>query len=162
MLGILKSSDNETVAKTIGNFFPHISDRLIDAIQMYQAKESLKQNYSLALIDASFVDLFRQIQGLDFSDAISSKQVYRMRKFVFSAFALFLLVFVISPSGFLTSVHRIANYGQTFAESRSIEFDIQPGTRKSCAAKCPRYHSNAWQNSKYNFVACATTWPVEF
>ncbi len=125
--GILKSSDNETMAQTIGKFFPVIRDRLIDAIQMYQAKESLQQNYSLALIDASFVDLFRQIQGLNFSDAISSKQVYRMRKFVFSAFALFLLVFVISPSGFLASFYRIANYGQTFATPQPIEFDIQPG-----------------------------------
>ncbi|HMD13081.1 MAG TPA: DUF4175 family protein, partial [Bacteroidota bacterium] len=115
------------MAKTIGNFFPAIHDRLIDAIQMYQAKESLKQNYSLALIDASFVDLFQQIQGLNFSDAISNKRVYRIRKFVFSAFALFLLVFVISPSGFLTSLYRIANYGQTFATPQPIEFDIQPG-----------------------------------
>src|SRR2546422_1606140 len=69
--GILKSADNASLALTVGKYFPQIHDRLLDAIQMYEQRESLKSNYSVELIDASFSDLYRQIEPLRFSDAVN-------------------------------------------------------------------------------------------
>ena len=127
VFGLLKSLDNRTLALKVGKHFPDIKDRLLDALQMYEEKEELQQHYSLALIDASFSDLYRQIKPLNFSDTISDFQVRKMRKLTAYAFGVFLLLFAIFPSGFFGSLYRIINFNQTFATPLPVQFFIEPG-----------------------------------
>ncbi|TAK60252.1 MAG: hypothetical protein EPO24_06835 [Bacteroidetes bacterium] len=127
LLGLLKPEENHATAVKVGRHFPQIHDRLIDALQMYERKDLLRQLYSVALIDASFTDLYRQIQPLDFRDAISDSRLRKMRKIFLYGAALFMLVFVISPSGFLDSFYRLSHYSQSFAAPLPIQFTIEPG-----------------------------------
>jgi len=126
-IGVLKSVDDAAVAKTIGKAFPTIRDRLLDALQMYEERSKLQQRYSLALIDAAFVDLYEQIRPLNFLTAIADHDVRRARKFMAYGIILFVLVFATSPGGFLGSMYRIVHYGESFAAPQPIEFQIQPG-----------------------------------
>ena len=126
-LGLLKSDDNFTTAAKIGSFFPFVHDRLLDAIEMYERRESLKRIYSVELIDVSFKDLYENIQSLNFTEAVSSKRVKKIRKFVSYVFGIVVLVFVISPSGFLSSIQRVANYNTSYAAPQNIQFLVEPG-----------------------------------
>ncbi len=123
-----QTGDERTImAQTIGKHFPGIRDRLLDAIQLYEHRNSLAQNYSPDLIDASFADLYRDIRPLNFLGAIDDTRTRRMRKYTLYAAALFVLVFVVSPSGFFDSVYRITHYGQSFATTQPIRFIVEPG-----------------------------------
>lgn len=125
--GILKTDTNETTALKVGGHFPGIRDRLLDALQIYEGRDRLRSNYSVDLIDASFADLCRQIEPLRFTDAVGDARVRKARKFVAMAFAVFLLLFVISPSGFLGSFHRLVHYNESFAASLPVEIVVEPG-----------------------------------
>lgn len=127
LIGMLSSDHHWHVAEKVGDFFPHIRDRLLDAMQMYERREHLQQYYSTALIDASFADLYQQIQPLDFSQVVSSERVRKMKKFVSIAGGVFFLVFVLSPSGFLDSLYRISHFNTSFAAPLPIQFIIEPG-----------------------------------
>ncbi|MBI3189455.1 MAG: hypothetical protein HYZ33_02285, partial [Ignavibacteriales bacterium] len=127
LLGILKSENNHATAIKVGRFFPHIHDRLIDALQMYEQRSSLEQFYSLDLVDASFSDLHQQIVPLDFREAVSDARVKKMRKVVAYAFTAFVLVFIVSPGSFLDSLYRLSHYSQSFAEPLPIQFSVEPG-----------------------------------
>ncbi|MBI1803252.1 MAG: hypothetical protein HY033_04190 [Ignavibacteriae bacterium] len=127
LFGILRSDNNETIARKVGKYFPHIRDRLLDALQMYEGRDALKRQYSEELIDASFVDLYQLIQPIDFSEAVNNFRVRRMRKIVGYAFGMAMLILVISPSGFFNSLYRVVHYNQSFAPPLPIEFVVEPG-----------------------------------
>ncbi len=127
IFGILPSIDNTAISRLVGKHFPLIRDRLLDAVQMYEQREALQQHYSVALIDASFADLHEQIQPLDFSGAVSTGRVRRSRKYLAYAFAVAVLVLVISPSGFFSSFYRIAHFQESFAAPLPVRFVIEPG-----------------------------------
>ncbi|MFI5253252.1 MAG: DUF4175 family protein [Bacteroidota bacterium] len=126
-LRILKSDSNETVANHVGRFFPQIRDRLLDALQMYEQRDALRGNYSLDLIDASFLDLYNSIQGLDFRESVSNIKVRAMGKLASYAFGIAVLMFIISPLGLFTSMSRIFNFNVSFASPSPIRFIVEPG-----------------------------------
>jgi hypothetical protein len=128
LAGVLGTTSDRDIAGRVGKHFPAIRDRLLDAIQMYEQRASLSAHYSVALIDASFTDLWEQIRSLNFSEALSDAGVRRLRKFVGYAFAVVLLLLVVSPSGFFTSFYRLAHFQETFAEPLPVRFTVQPGT----------------------------------
>jgi len=125
--GILKSEGDHTIAEKVGAHFPHIRDRLIDALQMYEGRDQLRQRYSPALIDASFMDLYHQIQSIDFTETINNSRVRKAGKIVSFAAALFIMTFIVSPAGFFGSLQRIMNFNQSFAAPLAIQFVVEPG-----------------------------------
>ena len=127
ILGIFKSSDDSTLALKIGQHFPRIRDRLLDAMQIYSERDALKGKYSLDLIDASFADLYQTIKPLDFREAVIDYRVRTMKKFFSYALAVCLVMLVVSPTGFFTAFYRIVNYNQSFASSLPMELVVEPG-----------------------------------
>lgn len=130
ILGILRSDDNAAIASRVGDYFPHIRDRLLNALQLYENREKLYQNYSIKLIDAAFANLYQDIQPLDFTQTVSNARLKKMQRFVGLVGGIMLLVFVIAPSGFLESLYRIAQYNTSFAASQPIQFIIEPGNKE--------------------------------
>jgi hypothetical protein len=127
LAGILRTAGTAEIARKVGDHFPQVRDRLLDAIQMYEEREKLKSSYSADLIDASFSDLHRQIQPLAFTEAVNDFAVRKMGKTVLFAFGVFILTFVVSPSGFLGSIYRLAHYNVSFAAPLPLRFVIEPG-----------------------------------
>lgn len=127
LLGMVSSEDNHATALKIGEHFPSVRDRLLDALQVYEGREQLQKNYSLPLIDASFTDLYQNIQPLEFTNVVSNKRVLKARKLVLYAAAIVLLTCVVSPSGFFGSLYRIVNFNQSFAAPLAIRLSVEPG-----------------------------------
>jgi hypothetical protein len=130
VLGILKSAGNDAVASKVGMFFPHIHDRLLDALQIYESRDALKSTYSVDLMDASFGDLWSAIQPLDFSQSVQNDRVRKLGKFVSYAAGVMILMFLISPLGLYSSLFRVFNFNKTYASPLPIEFSIEPGNKE--------------------------------
>ena len=126
-LGVLRSTSDEQLALAVGRHFPGIHDRLLDAMQVFTEQNDPLARYSPELIDAAFADLHGAIQPLNFADAVDVAGLRHMRKISAYAAGVFVLIFVLSPAGFLNSVNRILKYNQTFAAPAPIEFIVQPG-----------------------------------
>jgi hypothetical protein len=127
LIGVVQSDNHLLLAAKVGNFFPHIRDRLLDALDLYERRHHLQNYYSVQLIEATFDDLYQLIQPLDFSKVISNERVKKMQRFVTLAGGVFLFVFVLSPSGFLDALNRIARFNTSFATPLPVEFFIEPG-----------------------------------
>jgi hypothetical protein len=125
--GLSRARSDGEIALKIGRHFPAVRDRLLDALQMFEQKELLGTIYSPALIDASFADLHRSIQGLDFTAVVDSSRIRRMRKYGLTTLGIGLLVFVLSPSGFLGSFDRIVHFGTSYAAGLPGQLEVEPG-----------------------------------
>lgn len=127
IVGLLPSEDNSSLASTAGRHFPHIKDRLLNALQVFESRDEAKVRYSPGLVDAAFIDLFEAIHQCDFSEAVDTGSVRRVRMFTAYAAAVFFLVFVISPGSFLDSARRVVMFNRTFASPLPIQFAVEPG-----------------------------------
>lgn len=127
VLGLLSSENTAALAGRVGSYFPAIRDRLLDALQMYEQREKLEKNYSVELIDASFADLYTAIQPLRFVEAVDNPRLRILKQYALYTAAVCLLIFVVSPAGFLGSFYRVVHFGQSFAAPQPILFTILPG-----------------------------------
>ncbi len=130
LVKVLGVEDDDATARKVGLHFYPIRDRLLDALQMYRGRQSPATNYSVTLVDASFHDLYRDIRDLDFCESVSDGRLRWIRKKVLYLLALAVCIFAVSPSSFINSVYRIANYGQSFGAAPATEFDVEPGNIK--------------------------------
>lgn len=126
-LKILKNANDSEIATKVGNQFPNIHDRLLNALQVYELKVREKALYSIELIDASFMDLYDVIKGIDFIQAVDKKQLKKIRNVFFYALIVFLLAIFISPKGFLLSAFRIYQFNQPFSVIPKLFFIVEPG-----------------------------------
>lgn len=127
MLGLLRSSSIRDLALLVGQYYPHIRDRLLNALQVFESQNHPIALYSPELIDTAFADLYRDIQPLDFTEAVDVAHLRRTRKFTAYAFAVFILIFVLSPSAVVNSLNRLLNFNEVYAAPAPIEFIIEPG-----------------------------------
>jgi len=129
MIGVLPAMTLHEVALLVGQHFPRVHDRLLNAIQLYESQSTIhgQRLYSPELIDASLADLYRDVRLLNFLEAVETTSVRKMKRLTAYALGVFLLVFIVSPSGFLDSAHRILHFNQVFAASLPIQFVVEPG-----------------------------------
>lgn len=127
LIGWLKYESIHETAKQIGRYFPSINDRLLDAIEVYEEKEKLKEHYSIQLIDASFKDLFETASGLNFLKAASNSVVHKYSKFLFISLIALLLISIGMPSVFFGSLQRIVYYSKSNLNLSQTIFLVEPG-----------------------------------
>ncbi|MBA4312308.1 MAG: hypothetical protein C0417_06735 [Chlorobiaceae bacterium] len=127
LTGMLRNEPLQEVARFIGNYFPEIKDRLIDAVQVYEDKERLQSHYSVELIDESFKDLFNSVYNLDFGEAIDESLIRRSAKYLFILLSVFIITNIFSPVIFFNPLYRILHFSRSFSQEMSVEFDIEPG-----------------------------------
>jgi hypothetical protein len=126
-LGLLPSPSNESIAIRVGNSFPHIRDRLLDAIQLYEKKDLLTGHYSIPLIDASFADLFAQIEPLDFNKIIDKAPLRKITKLTAYTYLLLILFLIFLPTGIFGSFYRIFHFSTDFVSTALIQLYAEPG-----------------------------------
>ncbi len=126
-LKLLKNANDSEIAIKVGSQFPHIHDRLLNALQVYESKVQEKILYSIELIDASFLDLYNAIKSIDFIQAVDNKRLKKIRNIFFYTVGVFLLTIIISPKGFLWSAFRIYQFNQQFSVIPKLFFIVEPG-----------------------------------
>lgn len=129
---ILKSEDDKSTAIKVGKVFPHIHDRLLNAIQMFEHKQSeisKSKNpiYSYELIDAAFVELYDDIHKLDFSQVIDKTYLKKSKKKFFITLAIVIFVFVLSPTSLTKALYRVLNFTKEFSIPIELIMTVKPG-----------------------------------
>jgi hypothetical protein len=125
-LNILDNYNEEQIAVRVGNYFPSIKDRLLNAIQIYKIISN-KYKYSSGLIESSLSNLKNEVADLNFSEIIDNKKTKNYFHFSAMSIILFGLLLFTSPDFFFDSFDRIVKFNQTFIPPAPFTFHIIPG-----------------------------------
>jgi len=114
-----KGLRKEESARMIGRFFPDISDKLLNLIQLSSA-----QNRS-ALLDAGIAQKTVSLQNIEFENAIDLKENKKYLKYFIIPFFLILLLMIINQGIFTQSTKRIVQFNQEFSPQAPFKFLVQ-------------------------------------
>ncbi len=117
-------------AKIIGDFFPNISDRLLNTLQLNEAANPNDRSYEL--IRASVVQRSRELTVVPFVDAIKVDALRQRAKFVIPILLVFLSVLAFAPRLIVDGSSQVMNYSApqrapfTFALN-GVDLSVQEG-----------------------------------
>ncbi|MBK7651174.1 MAG: hypothetical protein IPJ20_11210 [Flammeovirgaceae bacterium] len=114
-----KGLQQEESARIIGRYFPNISDKLLNLIQL-----SSEQNRS-ALLDAGIAQKTLSVQNIAFENAIDLRDNKKYLKYLIIPFSLILLIMIINLGIFTQSTRRIVQFNQEFSPQAPFHFQIQ-------------------------------------
>lgn len=114
-----KGLRKEESARMIGRFFPDISDKLLNLIQLSSA-----QNRT-ALLDAGIAQKTVSLQNIEFEKAIDLKENKKYLKYFIIPFFLILLLMIINQGIFTQSTKRIVQFNQEFSPQVPFKFLVQ-------------------------------------
>lgn len=100
-------------SEIIGSFFPEISDRLKNTLQLNDALDQNEGN--LELIRASVLQKSEQLNVIPFSSAIDFRENKKYLRFLLPIFAVFVLLAVFVPSLITQGTERVVNYNEEYA-----------------------------------------------
>jgi len=107
LFGILSNESNLSTAHKVGLKYPHVRDHLENILQLFHEQDRT-QLYSVELIDASFEDVRKEMESLDFNSIVDYSRSRRLSKFLGIAVGVGILVFILLPG----SAYRLLNYNQ--------------------------------------------------
>lgn len=112
--------DRYQASHIIGSFFPDVSDRLLNTLQLND--ELASQSGNLELIRASVMQRATKLSAVPFSSAIDVKQNLKYLKFVVPIFLVVLGIAVFAPNFFTESSKRVVNYSTVFVPEAPFDF----------------------------------------
>jgi hypothetical protein len=104
----------------IGQFFPEISDRVLNTLQLHDATQNVDGN--LELIRASINQRSKTLTAIPFSTGIDLKKNWKYVKFVAPVVVAFLAVLIFFPSIIKQGTTRVVNYDKQFKEEAPFQF----------------------------------------
>lgn len=116
-------------SEIIGRFFPTISDRLLNTLQLNDNLHG--QDGNLELIRASVAQRAATLSVVPFGSAIDLKENLRYLKYVIPVVLLFLGVLVFVPNLLSEGSKRVVNYNQVFAPVAPFSFELDDYKRKA-------------------------------
>ena len=111
---------DEEAARQIGSFFPEVSDKLLNVVQLQ--KSSTAQNQ---LLSASIAQKTQQISIVSFPQAINFKDNIRYIKYLAIPAIIVLILFVSMPQIFSESNTRIVNFSREYVPEAPFAFKLQ-------------------------------------
>jgi hypothetical protein len=115
-----KKMSDEKAAVIIGRFFPEISDKLLNTLQL---SNELSQNIDNQLLIATIEQRTEHLKPINFSDAVNLKENYKYLKFFGIAFVVLSVALIFIPNFSKKPAQRIINYSQDF--SKPLPFEVQ-------------------------------------
>ena len=109
-------------AKIIGTFFPEISDRLLNTLQLNDALANNDANFEL--IRASVNQRSKSISAIPFVNGIDFRKNMVYAKYVLPVLFLFLGIGIFSPSFISEGTKRVVNYNKEFKPEAPFKFDL--------------------------------------
>jgi hypothetical protein len=110
---------DEEAASQIGKFFPQVSDKLLNALQL--KKLSQQQN---ELLLASISQKTSELNFVPFTEAVNFKENKKHLKFVAVPIAIILLLLLFVPQMLTEGTSRIMNYNTAFVPKAPFDFKI--------------------------------------
>ncbi len=115
-----KRISHKQAAVIIGDFFPQISDRLLNTIQLHDTLAIEGGNY--VLIKASINQRSQTISAIPFLQGIDLKKNLVYFKYLGPVFLLFIAIAVFSPSIITQGSKRVVNYSKEFKMEAPFDF----------------------------------------
>ncbi len=109
--------EDEEAARRIGTFFPQVSDRLLNIIQLQKATSP-----SDALKLASIQQKTASVSSYEFDQAIKFSENKRYLKYLIIPLIVVVGALLISPSMFKTSTERIVKFNKEFVPVAPFQF----------------------------------------
>lgn len=106
-----KKMSDEQAAVIIGKFFPEISDKLLNTIQL---SYEFSQNADNELLAATIEQRTENLKPINFSDAVNLKENYKYLKIFGLAFVILSVTLIFIPDFSKKPTQRIINYSQDF------------------------------------------------
>ncbi len=120
---LLKINDpltDQQAAEQIGKFFPEVSDKLLNTLQLASALNPSDSK----LLEASIVQKSSDLKLVKFADAVNFGDNRKYLKFIIPPVLGILLISAISPTFFSKSTERIVYFKKDFAEEAPFRFEI--------------------------------------
>jgi len=125
-LHVLPGPSDTWLALFVGNSFPHVRDRLLNALQLRQLHEQ-GTSYSRDLIEASLRDVAASVRELDFTALIDASPLRTARKRALAVAGALALVFALLPSSALDATHRLMHFNREFVPPAQYILSVKPG-----------------------------------
>ncbi|MGJ8660919.1 MAG: DUF4175 family protein, partial [Bacteroidota bacterium] len=113
-----KKINREQAANIIGSFFPQISDRLINTLQLNETGNS----GNFELIRASVVQRSKSLGVFNFGEAVDLSANRKNAKWLIPIFLVLLIVAVVAPKVLTQGTERVVNYGKEYAPEAPFKF----------------------------------------
>ena len=115
-----KKMSDEKAAVIIGRFFPEISDKLLNTLQL---SNELSQNRDNQLLIATIEQRTEHLKPINFSDAVDLKDNYKYLRYFGLAFIILSVTLIFLPDFSKKPAQRIINYSQEF--EKPLPFEVQ-------------------------------------
>ncbi|MCQ2315443.1 MAG: hypothetical protein MJZ85_01975 [Bacteroidales bacterium] len=113
-----KMSEREA-AILIGKFFPEISDKLLNTLQL---SENLSEDADNELLAATIEQRTENLKPINFSDAVNLKENYKYLKIFGLAFVILSVLVIFVPEFTKRPAERIINYSKVY--EKPLPFDV--------------------------------------
>ena len=120
LIRFCKKMSDEKAAVIIGRFFPEISDKLLNTLQL---SNELSQNRDNQLLIATIEQRTEHLKPINFSDAVNLKENYKYLRYFVIAFVVLSVTLIFIPDFSKKPVQRIINYSQEF--EKPLPFEVQ-------------------------------------
>ena len=113
-----KRISHTQAAGIIGAFFPDISDRLLNTLQLNDSGN----NANYELIRASVVQKSKALSGFRFTDAVDLRDNWKYVKYLSPVFGLLLMVAVYVPDWLTEGTKRVVNFQEEYIPEAPFKF----------------------------------------
>ncbi|MBR6438422.1 MAG: hypothetical protein IKS65_04480 [Bacteroidales bacterium] len=115
-----KKMSDEQAAVIIGKFFPEISDKLLNTIQL---SNEYSQNADNELLAATIEQRTENLKPINFSEAVNLKENYKYLKIFGLAFVVLSVALIFLPDFSKKPAQRIFNYSKEF--EKPLPFSVE-------------------------------------
>ena len=112
-------------AQIIGSFFPEISDRLLNTLQLNDSLSNNEANFEL--IRASVQQRSKTISAVPFTNGIDFRKNTVYLKYVLPVVFVFILIGLFFPSMISQGTTRVVNYDREFKPEAPFDFVLNSG-----------------------------------
>jgi hypothetical protein len=109
-------------AEIIGKFFPEISDRLKNTLQLNNELE--KNEGNIELLRASVSQRAQNLNVIPFTSAVNYNENKKYLKYILPLFLVFILIAIFIPSLITQGTKRVINYSEEYKELAPFQFVV--------------------------------------
>lgn len=119
LFNIQKQLSHEEAAKQIGTYFPEISDKLLNTIQLHE-ENKVKDS----LIEASIAQRTKELSFFSFPTAVNFEENRKYLKFLIPPLTIALILFLFIPQLFTEGTERIINFKKEYIPEAPFKFKV--------------------------------------
>lgn len=120
-----KRIDRYQASQIIGTFFPDVSDRLLNTLQLNDSLANQDANFEL--IRASVVQRSQKLSAIPFVNGINFRKNLVYAKYVVPVMIVFLLIAIAFPKLLTQGTERVVYYDQEFKPEAPFKFVLTTG-----------------------------------